>query len=77
MAAVIQIAKKMIRRSLRVCRSFPCLPALMSWKCNYFWYIFARRNNMDDSSTLKNATYFVIGIGVIIFGLGLAAYLYF
>ena len=32
---------------------------------------------MDESSTLKNATYFVIGIGVIIFGLGLAAYLYF
>ena len=32
---------------------------------------------MDESSTLKNATFFAIGIGVIIFALGLAAYLYF
>jgi hypothetical protein len=32
---------------------------------------------MDDSSTLKYATFFAIGIGVIIFALGLAAYLYF
>jgi hypothetical protein len=32
---------------------------------------------MDDSSTLKYATFFAIGIGAIVFALGLGAYLYF
>ena len=32
---------------------------------------------MDDSSTLRYATFFAIGIGAIVFALGLGAYLYF
>ncbi len=32
---------------------------------------------MDDSSTLKQGSYFAIGIGIVIFILGIAAYLYF
>jgi hypothetical protein len=32
---------------------------------------------MDDGSTLKYGSYFAIGIGIIVFLLGLGAYLYF
>jgi len=32
---------------------------------------------MDDSSTLKQGTYFAVGIGITIFALGLGAYLFF
>ena len=32
---------------------------------------------MDDSSTLKQGTYFAVGIGIIVFALALVAYLYF
>mgnify|MGYP001328862214 CR=1 FL=1 len=32
---------------------------------------------MNDSSTIKYAAYFAIGIGISIFALGIVAYLYF
>ena len=39
--------------------------------------IFFRGFIMDDSSTLKYGSYFAIGIGIIVFLLGLGAYIYF
>ena len=32
---------------------------------------------MDDSSTLKYGSFFAIGIGIIVFFLGIGAYIYF
>ena len=44
---------------------------------NIFDIFFIGVNVMDDSSTLKQGSYFAIGIGIVIFILGIAAYLYF
>ena len=32
---------------------------------------------MDDNTTIKYGTFFIVGIGVIVFVLGLGAYLFF
>ena len=42
-----------------------------------FDIFFLRGFFMDDSSTLKYGSYFAIGIGIIVFLLGLGAYIYF
>ena len=42
-----------------------------------FDIFFLRGFIMDDSSTLKYGSYFAIGIGIIVFLLGLSAYIYF
>ena len=42
-----------------------------------FDIFFFRGFIMDDSSTLKYGSYFAIGIGIIVFLLGLGAYIYF
>ena len=42
-----------------------------------FDIFFLRGFIMDDSSTLKYGSYFALGIGIIVFLLGLGAYIYF
>ena len=42
-----------------------------------FDIFFLRGFIMDDSSTVKYGSYFAIGIGIIVFLLGLGAYIYF
>jgi hypothetical protein len=44
---------------------------------NIFDIFFIGVNVMDDSSTLKQGSYFAIGIGIIVFLLGIGAYIYF
>ena len=42
-----------------------------------FDIFFLRGYMMDDALTLKYGSYFAIGIGIVIFLLGLGAYIYF
>ena len=46
-------------------------------KKNKFLIYFLRGFIMDDSSTLKYGSFFAIGIGIIVFFLGIGAYIYF
>ena len=39
--------------------------------------IFFKGGNMDDSTTIKQGAYFVVGIGITVFLLGLVAFIFY